>query len=245
MTPTPDRFSMRPDVILLPVEDGSARLLDMGGSFFALSRSGAGMLRSLLADGRAATLAATAARYGIPRERAEADLAALIARLTDARLLSAHADRAGRTSRRAALARRVVPAALRLSRVRSSPRALLALARLCFVTLGWAETVTIWRAACAPLAATGTADPEPSVVESVDTSIRAAAAGLPSVACKERALCAWFMLAGKGVASRLIVGIQLYPLAGHCWCEVGRRIVSDFADHCQSYMPVARYEAGA
>ena len=27
--------------------------------------------------------------------------------------------------------------------------------------------------------------------------------------------------------------------------EVGRRIVSDFADHCQSYMPVARYEAGA
>jgi len=50
------------------------------------------------------------------------------------------------------------------------------------------------------------------------------------------------LLRSAGVPAKLVVGLDLYPLAGHCWCEVGQHAFSDFPDRCESFTPVIRYE---
>jgi hypothetical protein len=63
------------------------------------------------------------------------------------------------------------------------------------------------------------------------------------MACKERALCCWALARAAGLAATLVVGLQLFPLAGHCWCEVGSWTLSDDRARCDLYTPVIRYES--
>ena len=85
-----------------------------------------------------------------------------------------------------------------------------------------------------------------SGVRALDDALRQTAAGhLLVMACKERALSCWALLRWAGAPAALVVGLDLFPLTGHCWCEVGSRIVTDFEDRCASYMPVARYSPPA
>jgi hypothetical protein len=63
MEPTVEYF-LPPDVILVTVADGSARLLDMAGSFHAVPKIGARMLEETLTSGAAAAAARVADDYG-------------------------------------------------------------------------------------------------------------------------------------------------------------------------------------
>jgi hypothetical protein len=72
--------------------------------------------------------------------------------------------------------------------------------------------------------------------------IRQLASGHPlPMACKERALACWLLLRWEGLAARLVVGLEFFPLVGHCWCEVGSLVLSDYPDHCEFYTPVLNY----
>jgi hypothetical protein len=72
--------------------------------------------------------------------------------------------------------------------------------------------------------------------------VRAAVAGHPfAVACKERALCSWSLARTAGLRATLIVGIELFPIAGHCWCEVSERPLGDDQGRCDQFTPVARW----
>jgi Transglutaminase-like superfamily len=76
----------------------------------------------------------------------------------------------------------------------------------------------------------------------IDTAVRQAAARhILKVECKERALCCWVLARRAGVPAQLVVGICLFPLEGHCWCECGEWIFSDDRDRCASYHPVITY----
>lgn len=245
MTSTPEHYRLAPDVILVEADDGSARLLDMSGSFFALSRSGAELLGGLLTNGAEQTIKSLSDKYAVEAERIETDLRQLLDKLLSSGLIQAGGRRSLWARVRSGLARSIVPVLLRLPRLERSPLALLTVARLCFLAFGWADTVAAWGRnldrsglGIAPAADAG-------LLTRVDDAIRGAAARLPSVACKERALSAWYVLRRNGVPASLVVGVQLYPLGGHCWCEVGSRVLTDFADHCRSYLPVVRYGATA
>ena len=75
--PAPE-YSLPPDVILVTVRDGSARLLDMAGGFHAVPAVGARMLQETLANGASAAAIRIAEDYGVAREQVQRDLAAFL-----------------------------------------------------------------------------------------------------------------------------------------------------------------------
>jgi hypothetical protein len=238
-------YRLGPDVILLPVQDGTVRLLNLGGRFYAVAAVGAQMLRATLERGTAAAVQHIAAQYGVARERVEADLTAFVADLQRQGLLVS-----GRARQRLGRAGAGLPYLLLapvlggIHRLAASVTVkawlLLALTRLCLCLFGWTRTMAAWQKYHGARA--GSRVPDDRTVTAIDEAIRQAAANhLFPVECKERALSCWALLRSAEVPAALVVGIKLYPLAGHCWCEVGSRILSDHADRCEEYTPVIRY----
>lgn len=238
-------YLLSPDVILVTIEDGSARLLDMAGEFHAVPPVGARMLQEILKNGTAATVARIAEEYGVAREQVAADLAVFLGDLGSQGLLCRQHHR--RRSGTFGLARVLLGPALRAAhRYPRSPegkaRALLALARLSFGVFGWTPTVAAWQDAHAQFPTRQTDEREAETIQVLDTVVRAAAASHPvAVACKERALCAWSLTRAAGLSATLVVGIELFPMAAHCWCEVGAQPLGDDREWCIKFMPVARW----
>jgi Transglutaminase-like superfamily len=79
--------------------------------------------------------------------------------------------------------------------------------------------------------------------QEVDHAVRTVAATHPlALACQERALCCCLLLWRRGLPAKLVVGVNLYPLTSHCWCELEERTLSDDADTCARFMPVLTYQ---
>jgi hypothetical protein len=120
---------------------------------------------------------------------------------------------------------------------------LLGLARLSFAAFGWTPTVAVWRNAHAhfPVRQVGESDPE--IIGALDQAVSAAAAShLVAVACKERALCSWALARAAGLHAAIVVGVELFPIVGHCWCEAGAHTLGDDRERCDGFTPVARWE---
>jgi hypothetical protein len=240
-------YVLPPDVIFLTVEDGSARLLNMGGGFHAMPAVGARMLRETLANGAAAAATRIAADYGVARQQVESDLTVFLRDLEGQGLLrSRNSHRSGLTIR-AGLARLLLgPAIPATHRCLRSPeakaRALLGLARLSFAAFGWTSTVAVWRKAHAHFPARQAGDGDAETIRAMEGTVRAAAASLPvAVACKERALCSWSLARTAGLRASIVVGVELFPIGGHCWCEIGTHALDD-RERCERFTPVARWE---
>jgi hypothetical protein len=244
MAPAPE-YSLPPDVILVTARDGSARLLDMAGGFHAVPAVGARMLQETLTGGAAAAAKRIAEDYGVAQQQVQDDLAVFLRDLERQRLLcTPRTGRRGGTLLPARLLLR--PALSAAHRVLQGPdkqaRVLLGLARLSFALLGWTATVAAWQEAHArfPSRQAGAHDAE--TIQALDRTVRAAVARHPvGVACKERALCSWSLARAAGLDAALIVGIELYPMAGHCWCEVAALPLGDDQDRCDQFTPVARW----
>ncbi len=238
-------YSLPPDVILVTVRDGSARLLDMAGGFHAVPAVGARMLQETLANGTAAAATRIAEDYGVARRQVQDDLAVFLRDLEKQGLL--RSQRNGRRSGGLGAARLLLRPALGAAhRLLWSPdkraRALLGLARLSFALFGWTATVAVWQDAHAHLPARHADANDAEAVQALDRTVRAAVAGHPvAVACKERALCSWSLARSAGLNASLIVGIELFPMAGHCWCEVAAQPLGDDQDRCDQFTPVARW----
>jgi len=243
---TASRYVLSPDVVFLALDDGTARLLDLDGSFFGLSDIAAEMLKGTLDQGIAATVQRIAAEYDGQLERVQADLAALLGKLRTKSLIRLSDDPLPAVKLRAAIAIAISFPALRILGLLRNQRlkagALLALARACFAVAGWARTVEAWQKCLKrPHDAVSNLEQE-QLIDAIDGATRRSASALPSIACKERALCCWFMLHSAGVPVKLVMGVQFFPFSGHCWCEVGDRILTDFPERCKAYTPVISYE---
>ncbi len=237
-------LTLKPDVILMPVEDGSARLLDLGGQFYAVSAIAAEMIGTASRHGPRAAAATVAARYGVDIERTQRDMTSLVRFLRQQGLLR----RTGPDQTASLLTSALLAPLLCL--VLHSPIArelkawlLLGLAKLSFRLFGWTRTVASCRRH-SRLVTRRAGDPaEPDIIGAVDRAVRAAASGhLLTVECKERALCCWALLRTAGMPAELVVGINLFPLEGHCWCEANHQLLSDYPDRCATFSPVIRYQ---
>jgi hypothetical protein len=248
-TPAPTaaaEYALAPDVLLVLVRDGTARLLDLGGRFYAIPAVGARMLCAALEAGPSAAAARIADEYGIDPDRARTDLAAWLGQLRRQGLILGRTDR--RRRRGGWLSRLLLRTAFRLIRCLPSPtgraRRFLTLTRVCFALFGWAGTVALWQRCLPRPRAEGRVDPETAeaTIRAVDEAVRAASARhVVRMACKERGMCGWAMLRCAGVPAELVVAIDLFPLAGHCWCEAGGLPLGDDPGRCSQFTPVVRY----
>lgn len=238
-------FGLSADVILVTVDDGSARLLDMAGSFHAISAIGAHMLQAVLTHGAAAAVPQLAEHYGVGRQQIEADLAIFLRDLESRRLLRGPGELpvSGNRGVIARLMRSVVQAVYGLSRrPETTARLLLPLARLSFALLGWTRTVNVWRQAHAHFPIRRVIGADEEAIDALDRTVRSAAAGHPvTMMCKERALCTWSLARAAGLDAALIVGIDLFPIAGHCWCQVGTATPGDDPYRIERFVPVGRW----
>jgi asparagine synthase (glutamine-hydrolysing) len=238
-------YRLAPDVLLVGMPDATARLLDMGGQCYAMPVIAAQMLQGVLQHSTAATVHAIAAQYGADVPQVQQDLQVFVRDLAHRRLIQpAHTVR--QRPQNSALAGMLGLPLRGLVRCRLSLKVkaavLLMLARLSFASLGWARSIALWDHALGQGAAHERGEGGEETVKAVDQAVRRAAATYPlRMACKERALCCWVLARAAGLAATLVVGIQLFPLAGHCWCEIGAWTLSDERARCDPYIPVIRY----
>lgn len=240
-------YVLPPDVIFVTVEDGSVRLLDMAGGFHAVPTVGTRMLRETLTNGADAAATRIAKDYDVARQQVQNDLAVFLRDLEKQGLLRSQRNRQPRRSGSFGLARLLLRPSLHgAHRLLRSPetkaRTLLALARLSFALFGWTRTVAVWQEAHARFPARQAGEREAGTIPALDKAVRAAVASHPvSVACKELALCSWSLARAAGLHAALVVGMDLYPIAGHCWCEVATQPLGDDRERCDRFTPVARW----
>jgi hypothetical protein len=242
---TPVRDRLAQDVIF--VHDGERGcLLDLGGQFYALSALATRMLQLSLSQGRGTAVRSLAVEYGQPEAVVRGDLQAFLGKLQRQHLVAGTPP--GRLAGVADLlaAVLVVPTlALVLGCLRSPyarATALLTLTRLSFPVFGWSRTVALWDGATRRHRSRVPAKTPAALARAVVSVVcRAAARHVLQTECKERALCCWALLRALGLRPDLVVGISLYPVQGHCWCQAGDLILGDHRERCETFTPVRHY----
>lgn len=188
-------YVLSPDVLFIAADDGTARLLDLGGEFFSVSEVGAIMLDVTLKRGTEAAVREVARQFAADPSQVRGDLVALLADFEKKRLIrKVNAATPARPRR----ARHVVAwlLALPLPIILASPVSLklkafvlLMLARMSCALGGWTATIRAWTPRKRPSTADVARD---SMANEIDRAVRAAAsAHVFQVACKERALSCW------------------------------------------------------
>src|SRR5689334_12444589 len=86
-------FILCEGVVHFEVEDGTSRLLDLGGRFYGLSAVATQMLRATLDAGPEAAAQRLAREYGVPPERVRGDLITLLVGLERKGLIRRATDR--------------------------------------------------------------------------------------------------------------------------------------------------------
>ena len=243
--PPNQRFRLAPDVLMLLVEDGSSRLLDLGGQFFGLPAVSTKLLKKTLEAGPDRAARDVSAAYGIPPEQVAADLARFLAQMTKCGLLVKDQKRRGLRNflfgPLAWILVLVLYLVMRLPFFACRVWLLLLLANVSFRIFGWARTVSLW-SRVAPASATLTAGEATPQRELINRTVRRLAAGhLLMMECKERALCCWLLLRVGGAPAELIVGVDLFPFLGHCWCASAGEAVGDDLARCERFVPVVHY----
>lgn len=232
-------YTLARDVALIVAEHGDGCIVDLNGSFYAVSSVGAAMLRDTVESGRAAAITRNAARYAVEETRIATDLDDLLGDMIRRGLLQRGRGRQSPGIRRALanVIAGMMRLALRFARAeRARAWIALTLARLSFLLLGWNATVGAWRARRG-----GERSASPDARRAIDAAVRGVAARhMMNVDCKERALACFALARAAGLPATLVVGVDFYPLAGHSWCESGADVLGDEAAHCRRFTPAFR-----
>jgi Transglutaminase-like superfamily len=236
------------------VDDGSARLVDLDGAVTALDVTATTMMEGALRLSEAEAIAELADAFGVDPRRIATDLRAVLADLIARGTLrsgpSGLPRRAPQT--RNQLASVLGALAVRLVGSRSDRKFqawyALTAAHLSFRLAGWSPTLNAW---IAPGHAgwgrtrrtTGNGNNELATLDAITVAVTRTAARYPfPLDCKDRALAAFAMARAAGLPARVVLGISLFPLALHAWCESGGRVVADqFDGYCDRYRPLRVY----
>ena len=117
------------------------------------------------------------------------------------------------------------------------------LAFLSIHLFGWPRTIAIWHHYLQKHAPGRAIRELEQSAQDIDKIVRTVAAcHLLHVECKERALSCWWLLYSVGFSAKLVLGVSLFPLGCHCWCEAGQFVFSDDQDRCEEFIPVLSYE---
>src|SRR5690606_4273858 len=114
---------------------------------------------------------------------------------------------------------------------------MLAFARFSCGRCGLAATAEAWR----DQFGTGGRLDADAVASEADAIHAAATRHWIRVDCKERALTCWAVARRRGVDATISIGLRSYPLGGHAWCRVGKRVIGDDAQICAAHETVFEY----
>ena len=236
------------------VDDGSARLVDLDGAVSALDATATTMMEAALRLSEAGAVAELADVFGVEPQRIATDLQAVLAtRSPGAHFAPGPADFPGVSSRPGTSWRRCsvlllcawwVPGAIGKSRpgMPSLPP----------------TSLSAWPVGRQPSMPGSHRDAPDGAAPGVRQGMaaknwpRSTPSPLPSscaaarypfpLDCKDRALAAFAMARAAGLPARIVLGISLFPLALHAWCESGGRVVADqFDGYCDRYRPLRVY----
>lgn len=245
-------YSLSKNVVLLMVKDGTARLLDLEGGFYATTVTGARILEAALQQGADLACQTLAAQFKIDARKLKADVDLFLLTLQRKRLLVApHSKRLQRRSAKKLCSWLLVPILYLANRaLRKSPKklagTLLTVAYAATRLLGWTNTVGIWKRFSITDSHEESVKPLNDTCRwsDLETTVLHAISSHPfNINCKERALCSWALARSAGFSSRIVLGVDLFPAAIHCWCESGSRIMADrYEGKCDRYTPVLVYE---
>jgi hypothetical protein len=249
--PAEVNYLLAPDVVLLLIQDGTARLLDIDGDFYTISHTGAFMLQETLREGIVAAEHTIAEKYGVEVTHIHDDLQKFLHDLERKGLicrpkktLSAQIYKASRGT---------IPFIILLpllrcvqiwpASVKTKAWILLTLAYFSIRFFGWPRTVEVWNRSSGKNTPDKPLQEREQIVKAADSAIRVASVRhLLPTECKERALSCWTLLRFWGLSSKLIVGVDLFPLVSHCWCELGPTVLSDDEDRCERFIPILSYD---
>ncbi len=233
-------YALKPNVILLVLLDGTARLLDLDGHFCAISATGALILTETLKLGSTTAVNRLVSEYGVQLSQAQEDVERFLKSLeTRGVIYSSEGSVPQNKHIISDLSLLLTPmlqciGTLPLSLKRQA-WLILALAYLSTRLFGWSRTITAWKTHRHEVSTHESQQEIDSIVKAVDLAVREAAAHhLLNVECKERALCSWWMAKEAGIPARLTLGVAFFPLTSHCWCEVNSDILADEPERSES-----------
>jgi len=242
MTTNSIQFVLKPDSALVALDDGSGRLLDLNGSFFALSPSATEVLQAVLRSGNQHAAQEIAARYQLEPPAAAAMVESLTTSLQKSGVIVRHtSEQPGDNGISRKLQGRLIWLANRLAPVLALRIwLLLALAYFSIRIQGWPRTLEIWKGMKNSFLPGS--QKLPSAEAMCEKIRRTVASHILPVNCKERSLLCWSLLRAAGIETQLIVGIDFFPFSSHCWCESDGDVVCDFPGRCANYHPIFIYQ---
>jgi hypothetical protein len=233
-------YRLSSSVLFVVAPDGSGRLFDLEDSFYAVEAVGVRMLRRALREDRETTVTSLARRHGVAAGRIGQDYDNFFQDLERRKLVFRGAAPAAPApharSAAAEVLLRPLLAVIRHLPLRARTWGLLAAARIFIRIFGWNVTRRAWLEQ--PAGSTARTPDANAIAEAVR---RTAASHFLGVSCKERSLCCWALCRIAGIPAGVVLGISLFPLASHCWCETAAGCLTDFPDRCESFTPVLKY----
>jgi hypothetical protein len=240
-------YGLAADVALVIVWNGSSRLIDLNGECYGLPEMSTKLLAIALQRGVDAAVREIALQYAVAAERVRADLEAFLGDLHQRGLLT----RSGQKGSRAGLCCRAAAWALAgmfrfvlrfFGSDTNRAAVLLALSCITLKLLGWTKTIEVWQRTQVGRLQRASRVASSQAVEAIGQAVRKALSrSVFPVDCKARALCCWALLRSAGQPARVVVGIDLFPFLGHCWCESGTQVLADGHDRCGRFTPVLQY----
>jgi len=246
-----DTYRLADNVYLVIVEDGTGRLVDLAGNACAITSSGTAMLEMALGRRLEAAIETLAEQFPLNDSQARSDMESFLLDLASQGLLvPPGSTKRSSWSLRKQLSWLMAPIIYLCALGPSNwlmlrAWVLLTTSYLSTRLFGWPNTVCVWQA-CASAShrrKRAQAGDDSGVLDVIDTIVRRAIIRHPlNMGCKERALCCQALTHAAALPAKIVLGVDLFPFALHCWCESGSRIVADRYDgRCDRYTPLATY----
>lgn len=244
-------YGLPENVFLVVAEDGTGRLLDLAGNVCAITATGTTMLEMVLrGQDFDAACQALADRFYADPQQVHRDMDVFLLDLERQHLLVPP----GSTRRRTwSIGRKLcwlIAPILYLCAfgpdrwLKAKAWVLLTVAYLCTRAFGWPNTVSIWElCTSASPGRRGRSPDDAGMLSTIDAVATRAITRHPlNLGCRERALCCQVLARSAGLPAKIVLGIELFPFALHCWCESGSRILADrYEGRCDRYTPLAVY----
>lgn len=136
--------------MFLSVSDGTARILQLDGNFYAITHIGAEMLTQTMESGSTEAVKQIALRYGASQDQVQGDLQKLLETLDQHGLICRNYVEQSEHRLKKFMANIVLSPLLTvvnrcIHRVDSSAWALLVISRLSFRLFGWRNTLEVWQ----------------------------------------------------------------------------------------------------
>jgi hypothetical protein len=249
-SPASAPYCLDADVLLLLVDDGTSRLLDLNRFFLALDCESTSEIRAGLGQELCHSIVSSAQPAGRPAREAKRSTATsdLHSPLMEELLRKGVVVRRGGARRGVRLFPEWLglPRWLRSLRIGSSRRP----SNLGFwgwgrlgLMIHWAGLGRTIRAAVEAAASEGESFASnrslADLLSERDGLIRHAARSGWPVTCKEKAIAAFLYARANGFRPQMVLGVDLFPFRAHLWCECDGEVLSDPPEECHEFAVAA------